>query len=84
MGVNYKWDNLYYMFVKSEHIKYIDFEEILDSIETITYSNDGTKAIAIWMGNPPETILWLKNNFDYEIYTQEESMNITKGEYDGY
>lgn len=79
MGVNYEWDSKYFMFIDSEHLNYIDFDEVFEtSPETMRYSNDESKTFVKWMGNPPETVLWLKNTYDYSITTKEEALEILK------
>jgi hypothetical protein len=79
MGVNYEWGAKYFMFIDTEHLNYIDFDEVFEtSPETMRYSNEESETFVKWMGNPPETVLWLKNTYDYSIITKEEALKILR------
>ena len=63
---------MYCIILSTEHLNLLDTQELI-------FSKDNNTTLIWWEGETPRCIDNIINLHPYQIYTQEESMTVTKG-----
>lgn len=70
---------MYCIILSTEHLNLLDTQELDLDFNELIFSKDNNTALIWWEGETPRCIDNIINLHSYQIYTQEESMAVTKG-----